>query len=574
MLRSVILLINLVSWPVLANMDLLSPVKTDSPQDTVRTFMESMDRYREAVRNGDDEVLNSVLERAVRTLDLSEVPVVIREDTGREAAVFLKEVIDRVIKIDYDYIPPGVKDPEVRSPWRLRYTEIRVVKVKKGPREGEYLFSSDTVARVKGFYNIVKARPYVEGSGGGAGYRPPWLQDRVPEWLRGSLFGIQNWQYIGAFIAILLGLVFRRMVFLVMQLGAKFTSRSKSDLDDRLLAVIRRPFSWVAASAFWFLCMRFLQFEGAVLSVLGTIIQVIFSFSVVWVFYRLSSVLTEYVDVVFRKADVGLDEQLVPIINKAVRIFVIVFGSLIAFQNLGINVMSLVAGLGLGGLAFALAAKDAAANLFGSVMIFSDSPFRVGDWIKFGEMEGTVESVGFRSTKIRTFYSSLITVPNAVVANASIDNLGRRHYRRIYTKIGVTYDTPAEKIEAFLEGIKNILLANSFTRKDYFHVVFSGYQDSSLEIMLYFFLKVPDWTEEILQRQNIYLEIKRLSEELGVAFAFPSSSLYVEQLPGSEKLSESCSKDELVEIAKKYQKGGESSKPEGLGIFKPLGSQP
>ena len=547
----------------------LAPVKTDNPQDTVRTFMDSMEVYRKAKEHGKTKEMARSLDRAVRTLDLSQIPVVIRSESGKESAIFLKEVIDRIIRIDYDYIPPGPKDPEIRSPWRLKNSEIKVVKVKSGPREGEFLFSSETVDRVKDFYKIVKDAPYIKGTGGGAGYTPPWVEDKIPYWFKGSIFGVQNWQYLGLFVSIFLGLFFRRIVFSSLKLVSRFTEKSKTQVDDRVLTVTRRPLSWVGASAFWFLCMKFLQFEGALLSVLGTVVQVFFSFSLVWVFYRLTAVLTEYVDVVFHKAEVGLDEQLVPIINKTAKVFVVVIGSLIAFQNLGINVMSLVAGLGLGGLAFALAAKDTAANVFGSVMIFSDSPFRVGDWIKFDTTEGTVEAVGFRSTKVRTFYNSLITVPNAVVANASIDNMGRRRYRRVLAKLGVTYDTPAEKIEAFLEGIKNIIEANPFSRKDYFHVVFSGYQNSALEIMVYFFLKVPNWSEELVQRQNVYLEIKRLSESLGISFAFPSSSLYIEQMPQDKGVPPDYDSSELSRIADEYKSGGGKSKPSGLGLFKP-----
>jgi MscS family membrane protein len=271
------------------------------------------------------------------------------------------------------------------------------------------------------------------------------------------------------------------------------------------------------------------------------------------------------------KTKVGLDQQLIPIVTKSLRIFVVVFGSLIAFQNLGINVMSLVAGLGLGGLAFALAAKDTAANLFGSVMIFSDSPFRVGDWVKFGGVEGTVEQVGFRSTKVRTFYNSLITVPNAVVASAAVDNMGRRQYRRVYTKLAVTYGTSPDEMEAFLEGIKNIIKANPTTRKDYFHVIFSGYGDSALEVMVYFFLEVPDWGQELIQRQNIYLEILRLAKELKVSFAFPSQSLYVESLPLEKKPrgSDPMAKSDLVELAKEFGKEGSKARPGGCGIFTP-----
>src|SRR5690606_2130508 len=141
-------------------------------------------------------------------------------------------------------------------------------------------------------------------------------------------------------------------------------------------------------------------------------------------------------------------------------IFVVVVGALVGAQNLGIEVFSVLAGLGIGGLAVALAARDSLANFFGSIMIMVDRPFRVGHWIISKGEEGIVEDIGFRSTKIRTFYNSVVSIPNSELAIAPVDNMGLRRFRRVRTTIGVTYDTPPEKIEAFLEGIKNIIKAN------------------------------------------------------------------------------------------------------------------
>lgn len=545
----------------------LRPVKTETPADTMRTFMDAMESYRRAFENQNEAEMEFSLGRAVRTLDLSNLAPLVRPDASKEAAIYLKEVIDRVIKVDYDYIPPGKHDPNIRSPWRLKGTDIKIVKVSDHERAGEYLFSQDTVERVKQFYNLVQDLPYKDGTGHGAHYQAPWLQKHVPSWLRGNLWGVHTWQLLGGFIGILFGLIIKRTVLSFSTLFLRLAAKSKNQLDDEIVLSLRQPLSWVIASLFWFIILQFLQFEGLILSALGTLVQVIFSASLVWVFYRLSSVFSVYLDVWLHKSDIALDEQLIPLINKSIRIFVVIFGTLISLQNLGINVMSLIAGLGLGGLAFALAAKDTAANLFGSLMIFSDSPFRVGEWVKFGSVEGTVEEVGFRSTKVRTFYNSLITVPNAQIASAAIDNMGRREFRRIVASVYLTMDTPTEKIEAFLEGTKNIIKANDFTRKDYFHVILKGYNDYAFDIMLYFFLKVDDWGKELLERQNIFLEITRLAETLGVKFAFPTQDIKVQQASPQDQNQQS--KAQLANIAKDFAKNGAKSEPEGRGIFTP-----
>jgi MscS family membrane protein len=194
---------------------------------------------------------------------------------------------------------------------------------------------------------------------------------------------------------------------------------------------------------------------------------------------------------------------------------------------MGVNVFSLLAGLGLGGLAFALAAKDTAANLFGSIMILVDRPFKIGDWVSVDTVEGTVEEIGFRSTRIRTFYNSLVTVPNANMANAQIDNLGVRQYRRTSFELDVTYGTKSKDLDAFIEGIRKIILENSISRKDMYHVYFSGYGASSLKIMVYFFLITDDWGQELKEKQNIYFKIYSLAEQLGVEFAFPTQTIFL-----------------------------------------------
>jgi MscS family membrane protein len=312
--------------------------------------------------------------------------------------------------------------------------------------------------------------------------------------------------------------------------------------------------------------------EGDIFEFLNFMIKVIFNFSVVWIAYNLSSLVGDFLQARAMKTDFELDDQLVPLISKTLRLLTLVIGVLMALENLNYNVMSVVAGLGLGGLAFALAAKDTAANIFGSMMILSDRPFRVGDWVKFRDVEGVIEEVGFRSTKVRTFYNSLISVPNSVVAQESIDNFGRRAYRRVKTNLGITYDTPPEKVEAFLEGLKNIVKANPRTRKDYYHVVFSGFGPSSLDIMLYFFLRVPDWSEELVERQNIYLEILRLANRIGVDFAFPTQSVHVESFPDKnphQRHQEDWSTSNLKQNASLFGPKGDQSRPSGLGIFVP-----
>ena len=179
------------------------------------------------------------------------------------------------------------------------------------------------------------------------------------------------------------------------------------------------------------------------------------------------------------------------------------------------------------GLAFALGAKDTISNLFGSFTVVLDKPFQIGDWVHLGgTTEGIVEEVGFRSTRIRTFYDSLITVPNNQLTNINIDNYGKRTFRRYSTKLAITYDTPPDKIEAFCQGIRNLIEGYSDTRKDYYNVYLNNLNEYSLDILVYFFWNVDNWSKENACRHRFLLDIIRLAKELKVEFAFPTRVQY------------------------------------------------
>jgi MscS family membrane protein len=215
-------------------------------------------------------------------------------------------------------------------------------------------------------------------------------------------------------------------------------------------------------------------------------------------------------------------------------VFIIVIGVIFSADNLNVDVTSLLAGLGLGGLAFALAAKDLLGNFFGSITVLLDRPFHIGDWVIIGDVEGSVEQVGFRSTRIRTFYNSLITLPNALLTTSKIDNMGARRYRRMRTMLSLTYSTPPEKIDAFCEGVRALVQLHPYMRKDYYHVYFNEYNSASLDILVYVFWQTPDWNTELRERHRFLLDILRLAKQLNVEFAYPTQTLYLKQANDAE----------------------------------------
>jgi MscS family membrane protein len=282
-----------------------------------------------------------------------------------------------------------------------------------------------------------------------------------------------------------------------------------------------------------------------------------------------------------KTTDTKVDDILVPMVSRALKIVTIAFGLLFVAQNLNIDITSLLAGLGLGGLAFALAAKDTVANLFGSLTVLIDRPFQIGDWVVIGSHEGTVEEIGFRSTRIRTFYNSKITVPNSNLVNVPVDNLGARRFRRVKCMISIEYDTLPEKIEAFCEGIRELIRRHPYTRKDYYMVYFNEFADSSLNILLYAFHITPDWATELRERHRLFVDIVRLAKQLEIGFAFPTRTLHVASVPPSSPQTgpDAPSKAEVEAV-----EGGPSAGPledpvqlgrvEAEAILKGLGPDP
>ena len=500
----------------------LAYVKTDSPRDTMESFIRAMNDYRQGVLE-EDPRKKSRLQDAIRCLAQHKPHVLSSKRDQELAAIFLKEVIDRVILIDFDLIPSRLE----KNRWRLKNTEIVLKPQTSGEREGEWLITEDSWKRAYQFYQRLQDKPYLEGSGQGAAYVQPWMDTYLPGWSKKEALGLKNWQWLGLLLGLFIGFFLRLLVLLSFSLYKKLNGLKRRPWKKELIQKVEKPLSLLLVALFWSLWVFSLQLEGLPYSLINGAIQIAFGWVITWGAYLAVSVMATYFKSRAAQTESALDDQLVPFVEKILKLIVILLGVLLVLQNMGVNVFSLLAGLGLGGLAFALAAKDTAANLFGSIMILVDRPFKLGDWVVVGEVEGTIEEIGFRSTRIRTFYNSLVTLPNAHMADSHIDNLGARAYRRVKTHLDMTYDTSPEKMEAFTEGIRQIILDNPISRKENLHVYFTHYGASSLQILVYFFLVTKDWAEELREKQNIFMEIYKLADRLGVEFAYPTQSLYL-----------------------------------------------
>jgi len=371
----------------------------------------------------------------------------------------------------------------------------------------------------------------------------PYGSDRIMNLLPHSgthkFMGLFIWQHLGILIIITLAFLFHKLLTLIFnRLLYKGASRlGYNNIVRPYLLPVARPLSLFVVFLMVMVLFPLLQIPPKVSFYFNFGFRAILPLFATLVFYKLVDVIGLYLESVASKSETSLDNNVVPLLRKILRVFVVIVGGLFILQNLDVNITALLAGLSIGGLAVALAAQDTLKNMFGSFMIFIDKPFSVGHWITSGDIDGTVEEVGFRSTRVRTFRNSLTYVPNGKLADTTIDNHGLRIYRRFYMHIAITYDTPPDLIEVFVIGLRRIVESHPKTRKDFYLIEFNEMGDFALKIMFYIFFAVPTWPEELRARHEILIEIVRLAEKLKVRFAFPTQTLHMETLPEREGLT-------------------------------------
>ena len=379
----------------------------------------------------------------------------------------------------------------------------------------------------------------------------PLLQHLPSAFLEPTL-GIYPWQLLGILV---LGILSWFLQILCLQGLSLLGTRQKGGMIEKLVEAVRKPMAWIAAAYVFTIFLPVIQFPVHLHAALMFLAQL----AKVWGFIGLGLNGANFLaDRLAQRAELTeskLDDQLVPLVRKLLKVFVVIFGGIVVLHQLNVDVASLIAGLGIGGLAFALAAKDTIANLFGSLTVFVDKPFQVGDAISIGgSTTGVVEEVGFRSVRIRTFDKTLITLPNGMLTNSVVENLTERLFRRYKTVLGLTYDTTAEQVTAFCEGVEHIIEAMPDLNSESKTVEFTGFGDSALEILVVCHMNTPDYGQAMRTQHNFNLAVLQLAEDLGVGFAFPTQSLHLESTPESRGSSPAITSPPM-EIARSYGAG-------------------
>lgn len=410
---------------------------------------------------------------------------------------------------------------------RDRYTDIPSI-VMSPNAEGLWLFSADTVASIPKLTDLLRHEQQIAGKQ--IKTRDQQFEALFPESMQVSLLGLKYWQWLGLLIFILIGLVIDHLVrFIVRYATLRVMKRFGRSVDSTTLIGSAKATGLLVMALFWLFLINTLGFQGIVFQIMHGAASIFATLIAMIATWRFSDIVSDVVSAFTSKTETNVDDVLLPLANKAIKIFIVIFGLIYGAMSLDFNVVPLLGALGIGGVGFAFAAKDTLENFFGSATVLIDQPFTVGDWVLVNDVEGTVEAIGFRSTRVRTFYNSLITIPNANLVRATVDNFGSRKYRRYKTTLGIQYDTPHEMILAFTAGLRELVRKHPYTRKDYYHIYFHGYGPSSLDILLYCFFEAPDWAVELRERERLNMDILRLADKLGIQFAFPTQTVHLYQ---------------------------------------------
>jgi MscS family membrane protein len=556
-----------------ADVNPLRPVDTSSPRATLEGFVSTMDEIYLGTkdilqeysasqrlyltpdeRRKQFEIL-SAAPKAIRVLDLSDIPPVLRDTAGPERALQLKEILDRIERPSFESIPDQEAMARTSSKrWRLPGTEIDIALIENGQRSGEYLVSAGTVDQLPDFYERVKNLPYKPGaaaalsdvygrmsSRGAATIYDAYSSSPVglelivpirwmlalPPWANARIIGLASWQWLGliAGLALCLGFVYwmSRLARRRIEQSAPGWRAVLTPLAIILVCALPVP-----------LLLAILRIGGAPRVIITFVQTGALYAGAAWLSMIGANFLADAIVASEHLRQRSLDSQLIRLAMRFIGIAIAIGILIQGAYELGFPAYSVLAGLGVGGLAVALAARDSLANLLGSILIMIEKPFRVGHFVKVAGAEGSVEDVGFRSTRIRTSDNSLISIPNNSVVNATVENLSLRLLRRQRLLVQVTYDTPRGKLEEFVAGITRLIADHPMSNKDKINVRFNDFGESSLNILVYFYLETTEYPVELEAREEILLRIMDLAKQLDIQFAFPTRTLVIENASGTD----------------------------------------
>ncbi len=343
------------------------------------------------------------------------------------------------------------------------------------------------------------------------------------------ILGLALWQYIAILILMIGAFVLYKLISFILHFSYKkitktrFSNLLKFDEQHRF----SNPLSTLLMLYFIKIFLPIVQLKVKWVEIIMVGIDLLRMAILGVILLRLVDVVTHFSLSMAKKTESKLDEQLIPMVRKLLKIIIVTITIMYMLNRLHINITALIAGVSIGGLALALAAQDTVKNFIGSLMIFLDAPFQIGDYIIVNNMEGTVVEVGFRSTKIQTIDSSIISIPNGNLSSSTLTNKGVRTFRLFNTILGIEYGTPPEKIKQFIKGLKEIIISHPNTSNEGYYVHLSTLSPSSIDILFRVRLNTLTYDDELRLKEEITFAILDLANQLSIDFAFPSQTIYV-----------------------------------------------
>lgn len=329
--------------------------------------------------------------------------------------------------------------------------------------------------------------------------------------------------------AVLLRRVVTNIIFNQLK---KLAAKTETTLDDKLFPALEAPVATFIMLVGIFSALKVLKLSSGTDHYIGNGATVALSLNLFWGLLATLDALLDHAHEVAREKQMGV-AAFMPWIKKSLVAVFVVLGLLLTVQSLGYNVSAILSGLGIGGLAFALAAQDTIANLFGSIVVAIDQPFKLGETVKIGANTGLVEDIGLRSTKLRLVDKSLVVIPNKLVSSEAIVNLSRFTARRVEQVLTLTYDTAPAQMEALVQEIRGLIRNEAEVEQTSVQVYFRDFSASSLDLWLVYVVKDADFPKHMALRQRLNLAFMRAVEARGLAFAFPSPTVYAAKRPGS-----------------------------------------
>lgn len=361
-----------------------------------------------------------------------------------------------------------------------------------------------------------------------------FLSSEMQELSEKVVFIIPNWKWVALIAGIaLLGFIKIGLSWLIkkFKFDDKFSS-GKTFLQFFVKLEIEKSGGWILTALLAHVLIDSLDLTANMEKYLTIFVKIIMAFNLIRIGYLAADAFGKLAQEWASKTESKIDDQLAPLATKTLKVLVVIFGILMFMQSVSIQVAPFLAGLGIGGVALAFAAQDTVANLFGTITILLDSPFKMGDRIKIGDTEGFVEEVGFRSTRIRTFYNSTITLPNSVVAKEKIDNITDRNgLARFRQTIGLTYDATLPQIQQFIQTLRNHLTQDPTVDQSRISISLSGFGESSLNVLVNFHFQMQPADDENVRTESYLMLIHQLVSQFRLDFAFPTQTMIVQNKP-------------------------------------------